>query len=213
MFEVQIQFGNNTHPHVWKSRMCQRTCDHMQNYAFTVAHFQGFQKYHALYGDVSYYWCDVLSLPNLDDTLFVKAIDEGLIIRQETEDMQIVYALNVDKIVLNLRTVLTDSKPFVQHIARSERSLHVSKVGFMSMLLDQGWIHNPALASHLGSETEPQFSMSSLSKSKWFWWVMACADEIFRKLASVGLDRILLHMPGGLLLKFMVNDVGGVLQV
>ena len=139
-------------------------------------------------------------LPELDVAAFNDAIESGVLVREETDDMRFVYALNIERIHLRLRTRCANPTSFVRTVARSEQSLAVSKVGLMLSLLDRGWSHQDALAPHLSADVEPHFSVSAISRSKWFWWALVNAEEVFSKLASVGLDRIDLHMPGGLVL-------------
>jgi hypothetical protein len=142
-------------------------------------------------------WMGLGSLEGVDSDCLHKLLDDGVLIQSETDDCHIVYSVDATKLHLEVRTVLHNPDCFVDHVACSEQGPHSSKVGFMAMLLKQGWLPQLALAPSLSPDVHPHFSASSLSKSKWFWLAMVMSEQVFVKLADVGLSCIQLHMPGG----------------
>jgi hypothetical protein len=78
-------------------------------------------------------WCGVRDLPDMDSVSFRKLVADGVLLQEETDDLRFVFALNVDKIKLTIRHVVTRPSLFVSHVARSEADLKVSKLGMMCM--------------------------------------------------------------------------------
>jgi hypothetical protein len=143
-------------------------------------------------------WKSLLDLERVFQTDLTRLVDCGLA-RCQTDDFgDVLYALELSRVQLDVYQEFGFPVTLVDTIADTQFTYStISKIAAIIVLRHRGWVEKPILGEYLDEGIEPHFSSSGLARCKWFWLAMVMADEILVKLFRAGLRRIELHMPGG----------------